>query len=101
MNPRLYLISAFVLHFFFASAQTGEVQTVMQQYRYRDAIDLLENLPSTRENLLLKAESYEKLYRFGDALAIYEQLLPGNPGDVELLISAAECACRQELRKRR
>lgn len=74
------------------SAQTLTARDFMQQYRYREAVEWLETQPETAENLLLKAESYEKLYNYTDALAVYERLLTNNPDDTELLISTAECA---------
>lgn len=74
------------------SAQTLTAHDFMQQYRYREAIEWLETQPETAENLLLKAESHERLYNHTDALPVYERLLLNNPDDVALLISAAECA---------
>lgn len=74
------------------SAQTPKAQDLMQQFRYKEAIEWLEDQPETIDNLLLKAESYEKLYNFTDALAVYQQLLQVNPDDIDLIISTAECA---------
>lgn len=74
------------------SAQTPTAQDLMQQFRYKEAIEWLEDQPETIDNLLLKAESYEKLYNFTDALAVYQQLLQVNPDDIDLIISTAECA---------
>ena len=74
------------------AAQSNEVRSALQQYRYKEALLLLENEPETAENLLLKAESFEKLYNYADALTVYKRLLQNNPDDTELLISAAECA---------
>ena len=76
----------------YVSAQTQSAHDLMQQFRYKEAIELLKTQPKTIENLLSKAESYEKLYNFSDALAVYEQLLQSNPNDVELIVSTAECA---------
>ena len=76
----------------YVSAQTQSAHDLMQQFRYKEAIELLKTQPKTIENLLFKAESYEKLYNFSDALAVYEQLLLSNPDDVELIVSTAECA---------
>ncbi len=74
------------------SAQTLTAKDFMQQYRYKEAIEWLDSQPATAENLLSKAECYEKLYNFSDAFAVYEQLLQVNPDDLELVITAAECA---------
>ena len=45
----------------YVSAQTQSAHDLMQQFRYKEAIELLKTQPKTIENLLFKAESYEKL----------------------------------------
>ncbi|MDO5663669.1 MAG: tetratricopeptide repeat protein [Bacteroidia bacterium] len=74
------------------SAQTPTAHDLMQQFRYKEVIESLENQPETIENLLLKAESYEKLYNFTNAFIIYQQLLQINPDDIDLITATAECA---------
>lgn len=74
------------------SAQTLTAHDLMEQFRYKEAIEWLENQPETTENLLLQAESHEKLYNFTDALTVYQQLLQLNPDDIALIVSTAECA---------
>lgn len=74
------------------SAQTQSARDLIEQFRYKEAIEWLDSQPETAENLLLKADCYEKLYNFIDAFSVYQRLLLSNPEDVQLLTSAAECA---------
>lgn len=73
-------------------AQTNEVQSAMDSFRYKEALTLLEKEPETLENLKLKASVYEKLYNYPAALSIYNQLIEQHPNDVNLAIAMAECA---------
>lgn len=73
-------------------AQISDLQSALDNLRYREALTLLEKEPETFENLKLKASIYEKLYNYSAALLIYNLLLEEKPNDVNLLISTAECA---------
>lgn len=75
-------------------SQTGNAQRAAQNYRYKEALTLLENEPETPENLLLKASCCEKLYDFPGALILYRRLLQSDSTHLPLLVSAAECALR-------
>lgn len=89
---KILLSVALIFCSIIAVSQSNDVRSALQKYNYKEVLSLLENEPETTENLLLKAESNEKLYNFTDALAVYEQLLLKNPENVEIVISAAECA---------
>ena len=84
----LIAIFSFCSSVFFG--QTVGVTELLDSYRYDDALELLTDEPETEQNLLLKASCLEKLYRFGDALEIYESVLHGNPDHFEAIILAAE-----------
>jgi len=59
---KLFFVHIFLVLFIcLLSAQTGQVQHAMQDYRYREAIQLLESAPENVGNRLLKAECYQKL----------------------------------------
>ena len=88
----ILILAVFLFISIVLSAQTSEIQTALDNYRYKDALALIDNEPQTAENLRLKASVYEKLYNYSAALAIYEQLLQQHPNDVNLVISMAECA---------
>ncbi|OJV38448.1 MAG: hypothetical protein BGO33_06535 [Bacteroidia bacterium 43-41] len=92
MKTRFIISVVLIITSIFASAQELTAQDLMKQYRYLEAIEWLDNQPTTIENLLLKASCHEKLYDFADALAVYEKLLHANPTDIDLIISTAECA---------
>ena len=92
MKTKLITLSFLLVFPICLSAQTLSARDYMQQFRYQEAIEWLENQPETTENLLLKAECYEKLYNFADALAVYQQLLQTNGNDMDIIISTAECA---------
>ncbi len=63
---------------------------LMQQYRYKEAIEWLDEQPETIENLLLKAESYEKLYNYHAAIPIYEKVLVQDSTQLSIIIALAE-----------
>ncbi|MDD3788467.1 MAG: tetratricopeptide repeat protein [Petrimonas sp.] len=90
MKYNLFFLTAFLLHGFLVFSQKTDVKKLMQEYRYREAIELLQSLPENRENMLLKAVSYEKLYDYPSAVAVYEKLFATNPSDVDVVISLAE-----------
>ncbi len=89
---KILLSVALIFCSIIAVSQSNDVRSALQNYRYEEALSLLGNEPETTENLLLKASCHEKLYNYTDALAVYEKLLPNNPENVEIVISAAECA---------
>lgn len=68
------------------------LQNALRQYRYNEALMLLETVPLTRENRLQQAQCYEKLYNYTSALPIYKQLTEEYPDETNLMIATAECA---------
>ena len=80
----LSMISVYVL------AQTQSAKDLMQQFRYREAIEWLENQPETVDNLLLKAESYEKLYDYQAAISAYEKAFAQDSTQLSIIIALAE-----------
>lgn len=73
-----------------SQAQTNPARDLMQQLRFREAIEWLEKQPETMDNLLLKAESYEKLYEYEAATAMYEKALAQDTTQLSIIISLAE-----------
>lgn len=90
MNRILLLAGIISLHSFFIFPQSVRVAELLDNYRYDDALEMLKNEPETEQNALLKAACFEKLYRFNDALQIYEEILKENPDHFEAVILAAE-----------
>ena len=73
-----------------AQAQQDSVENLMQQYRYKEAIEWLDKQPETVDNLLLKAESYEKLYDYYAATSTYEKVLAQDSTQLSIIIALAE-----------
>jgi tetratricopeptide (TPR) repeat protein len=95
MKIRIFFIALLSVSNFAMFSQTeDEARELMRQYRYHEAILLLRQLPETRENLLLKAESNERLFNHSAAVEIYEKLLADYPDDLSLLILLAEATWR-------
>ena len=92
MILRSIFFSLLLLHSVCLLSQSNEVLDALRNYQYNKALGLLEKEPPIRENLLLKATCYEKLYNYASALDIYKQLLEECPDDANLAISMAECA---------
>lgn len=92
-----HLLLLFLSFPFYLSAQDLKDNTVEEailSFQYKTAIGLLDEMPQTYENRLLKAQCYEKIFDFGSALAIYKSLLIENPDDLQTVISTAECAAQ-------
>ena len=73
-----------------AEAQQDSVKNLMQQFRYKEAIEWLDNQPETIENLLLKAENYEKLYDYQAATTSYEKALAQDSTQLSIITALAE-----------
>lgn len=89
---KIIILIVLIFHSFRISSQSDEVRNTLQDHRYDAALVLLDNEPSTRENMLLKAHCHEKLYRYTNALEIYRKLIAEYPVDMDLIITTAECA---------
>lgn len=81
------IVSAFSMLSF---AQQDSAKQLMQEYRYKEAIEWLDEQPETVNNLLLKAESYEKLYDYDAAIAVYEKVLAQDSTQLSVVIALAE-----------
>ena len=92
MKFRICIIIQLACCTFWVSAQTDPVREAMRDYRYREAIELLERAPKSVEHMLLKAECYQMLYDYSAAMDIYESLTAGKHETVGMLTAAAECA---------
>jgi tetratricopeptide (TPR) repeat protein len=92
MKTRIFILILLAARFLPGLAQAYQVQKAMRDYRYREAIALLERAPESVENELLKAECYQKLYDYPAALDIYESLIAGNHETIRILTAAADCA---------
>lgn len=75
-------------------AQSDEIRQAIANYQYSEALEMLDNEPPERDNLLLMADCYEKLYNNQTALEIYKQLTEEYPDDPTLMIASAESAIR-------
>lgn len=73
------------------SAQNVSPKDLMRQFRYGEAIEILQTQPETTENLLLKAECFEKMYDYRSAITAYDKALAAEPDNLSLIISLAEC----------
>lgn len=83
-----------ILCAFSAYSQHDDVKKLIQQYDYREAVERLENQPKTPENLRLKAECLEKLYRYQEAIDVYEKILQTHPSDIDIVIALAEVSAQ-------
>lgn len=92
MKTRILILIFLAARFLPGIAQTDQVSEMMREYRYREAIELLERAPESVENQLLKAECYQMLYEYTAALDIYESLTGGTHETIEILMAAADCA---------
>ena len=73
-----------------SQAQQDSVKIFMQQFRYKEAIEWLDNEPETVDNLFLKAENHEKLYDYHAATANYEKALAQDTTQLSIIIALAE-----------
>ncbi|MGV8962833.1 MAG: tetratricopeptide repeat protein [Candidatus Saccharimonadaceae bacterium] len=80
----LSMISTYVL------AQANQAKDLIQQLRFSEAIEWLKNQPETIDNLLLNAESHEKLYDYYAATSIYEKALAHDSTQLSIIIALAE-----------
>lgn len=71
--------------------QIKDAHEAMGKYRYREAIELLQNLPETTENLLLKASCYRELYDYPTAIGLYEKVIEKDARDISTIVTMAEC----------
>lgn len=71
-------------------AQQDSVKILMQQFRYKEAIEWLGNQPETVDNILLKAENHEKLYDYHAATSTYEKALAQDSTQLSIIIALAE-----------
>jgi tetratricopeptide (TPR) repeat protein len=95
MKTKLFFFLFLLMSNFVSFSQTeSEVRELMRQHRYREAIEILQQFPETRENILMRARSFEELLNFPSAIREYEKLLPDNPDDIDLLLSLAEVTWR-------
>lgn len=92
MKTRIFILIFLAARFFPGYAQADQVQEAMRDYRYQEAIELLERAPESVENQLLKAECYQMLYDYTAALNIYESLTGGTHETIGILMAAADCA---------
>lgn len=74
----------------FSHAQTNPARDLMQQLRFREAIEWLEKQPETIDNLLLKAENHEILYDYHAATSAYEKALAQDSTQLSIIIALAE-----------
>lgn len=94
MIYKLPVLLLLVANSLLLAAQSDEIRQAIRNYQYNEAVALLEREPQERENLLLLADCYEKLYNYEYALSVYKQLFEEYPDDHLLLISSAECASK-------
>lgn len=84
----LIVILSMISTLLMAQQQTAE--ELMQQFRFSEAIEWLEKQPETIDNLLLKAENYQKLYNYEAATAIYQNALEQDSTQLSIIIALAE-----------
>ncbi|MDR0333267.1 MAG: hypothetical protein LBI15_07345 [Dysgonamonadaceae bacterium] len=95
MKTKLFFFLLLLMSSFASFSQTeNEARELIRQHRYREAIEILQQFPDTRENILMRARSFEELLNFPAAIREYEKLLPDNLNDTDLLLSLAEVTWR-------
>ncbi len=92
MKIRLCIFILLVSHTLCGYAQTGQVTELIENYRYREAINLLEGSPQRIDNLLLMADCYQQVNDYNPALRIYDSLSVCYPQNRDILMAGAECA---------
>ena len=92
MKTSIIILIILASGFSMGYAQTDQVREAMRNFRYQEALALLERAPESVENQLLKAECYQMLYDYPAALDIYESLTAGKHETVGILTAAADCA---------
>lgn len=90
MKTRFAILLLFLTAWVYASAQAPNAKELMNQFRYKEAVEWLNGQPESVENLLLKAESYEKLYDYPAAIAAYETVFAQDTTRLPIIISLAE-----------
>jgi tetratricopeptide (TPR) repeat protein len=95
MKTKLFFFLFLLMSSFASFSQTeNEARELMRQHRYREAIEVLQQLPDTQGSILMRARSFEELLNFPPAIREYEKLLPDHPNDIDLLLSLAEVTWR-------
>lgn len=92
MKYKALLFFVCLVQSFFAYTQTDKASELMMQFRYREALEVLENVPETIESQSQKAECHQKLYDYAAAMRIYETLSQTDSDNLSFAIAAAECA---------
>lgn len=92
MKIRIFISILLAFHAMWGSAQTDQVREVIENYRYREAIQLLEEAPQNVENMLLMADCYQQINDYAPALRIFASLSLQYPDNRDILIAGAECA---------
>jgi tetratricopeptide (TPR) repeat protein len=85
----LLLLTLSVIHL---NPQTNQVRELIENFRYREAIRMLEEAPQSMENMLLMADCYQQINDYAPALRILDSLSLQYPGNREILLAGAECA---------
>lgn len=92
MKIRLFIFILLVFHTLCGYAQTSQITELIENYRYREAIQLLEESSQSIDNLLLMADCYQQINDYNPALRIYDSLSVCYPENRNILIAGAECA---------
>ncbi len=92
MKIRLFIFILLAFHTMYGYAQINQVRELIENYRYREAIKLLEVSPQSIDNLLLMADCYQQVNDYSPALRIYDSLSVCYPENRNILMAGAECA---------
>lgn len=90
MKHSTILITILSMLSMLSQAQTNPARDLMQQLRFKEAIEWLEEQPETIDNLLLKAENYEKLYDYQAATSAYKEALAKDSTQLSIIVALAE-----------
>ena len=90
MKSSTILIIIFSMISTLSQAQQDSVKNLMHQFRYKEAIEWLDNQSETVDNLLLKAECFDKLYNYHAATATYEKALAQDSTQLSIIIALAD-----------
>lgn len=92
MKIRLFIFILLASHIICGYAQTSQVEKLIENYRYREAIQLLKEASQSMENMLLMADCYQQVNDYNPALRIYDSLSVCYPENRNILMAGAECA---------
>ena len=91
---KLIIISIFYITFLsslFSQSAKDEIGTYIQNFQYQKALNILEEMEATKENLEQKAFCYKALGRYKEAIGTLDSLVNNYPAQLQTLVDLATC----------